>query len=363
MEENPYKKELRQPFDPAQGKDDLTAWKDKAFQARGLGEVADVWEETITRPKMVNFLGYAASLSSAGLWPGIRWLVENRMVDVLVATGANLTEDVYEAMGFQYWKVDPWFPDDNDLLAHRMDRFYDHAADEWDYRKMELLVIKFIEELNNSLKEQTVFPTWKLLHEFGKWQLQQGIRSITAVAAEKKIPVFCPALVDSGFGEAYVWALSDIPRKQRKLIVEQFWDAEDIFQIAEWALKEGREKTAGYIGGGVPKDFTQLVAVSQSVVRPSKTEEDKYAVAGDENDVIYPYKYSFQITTDSPQWGSLSGCGVMTEPISWGKQANGGRNAQVYCDATIALPLIWRHFAKRKIQRNDPPDLRWFFSE
>ncbi|HCM68495.1 MAG TPA: deoxyhypusine synthase [Candidatus Kerfeldbacteria bacterium] len=366
MENNPYKQSQRQPFDPdALPKDfasDFATWKDSAFQVRGLGEVASVWEETVTNPKTLNFLGYAASMSSAGYWPAIRWLVQNRFIDVLVSTGANLTEDIYEAMHQTYWKVDPWFPDDEDLLKNKMDRFYDHAADEVEYRKMEMEIIHFIKELNKKLTERTIFPTWRLLYEFGKWLSAKGIKSILAVAAENNIPVFSPALVDSGFGEAYVWALSDIPRKDRKLVVEQFYDEEDIFRIAEWGLNNGLEKTAGYIGGGVPKDFTQLVAVSQALVRPTRPGEEEL-LEGGIDDAVYPYKFSFQITTDSPQWGGLSGCGVMTEPISWGKQAGGGRNAQVFTDATIALRLILRYFKEKGIKRNGPPDLSWVFKQ
>ena len=362
MTDNPYKHFQRKPFDPdnlpSTFAEDLAQWGESAFQARGLGEVAYVWEEMITRGEMLNYLGYAASLSSAGFWPAICWLIRNRFIDVLVSTGANITEDIYEAMGRKYWKVDPWFVDDEDLLKHKMDRFYDHAADEMDYRDMERVIIDFLLETNKKLEKPTVYPTWRLLYEFGLWLKNKGIMSILAYAAAEKVPVFVPALVDSGFGEAYVWALHSVPRHDRKLIIEQFWDAEDIFALAEWAVKNGREKAAGYIGGGVPKDMTQLVAVSQALLRatgPAKRE-------GGPEDKVYPYKFSFQITTDAPQWGGLSGCGVMTEPISWGKEAHGGRNAQVFVDATIALRLILRAFKEKGLKRNDSPDLSWFFS-
>lgn len=363
MTDNPYKKTKRQPFDPANlPKDfyaDVASWKNSAFQARALGEVADVWERMISSGKMLNFLGYAGSLSSAGYWPAITWLIQNRFIDVLVSTGANITEDIYEAMQHDYWKVDPHFCDDEDLLKHRMDRFYDHAADEIDYRRMEKLIVDFLIDLNNRLPERTVFPTWKLLHEFGVWLKEKGVMSILAHAAEQNVPVFAPALVDSGFGEAYVWAFGGlVPQNERKLIIEQFWDAEDIFRLAEWGLQEGREKSVGVIGGGVPKDFAQLVAVSQALVRPG----DVNQIEGGDQDTVYPYKYSFQITTDSPQWGGLSGCGVVTEPISWGKEASGGINAQVFCDATIALRVILQSFQEKNLRRNDPPDLSWFFA-
>ncbi len=350
---NPYKKFLRRPFDPDRLPktfwQDFDSWGDSSFQARGIAEVYRVWRDMARENKALIFLGYAGSLSSAGFWPGITWLIKNRYIDVLVSTGANISEDIYEAMGMKYYKVDPWFPDDEDLLEHKMDRFYDHAADEYDYRKLEGLLAEFIREWNSKLKERRVVSTAEFLYRLGVWLGKKNIWSILAVAANANVPVFCPALVDSGYGEAYIRALHDIPRAERRLVIEQFWDAEEIFEIAEWGRKRGYKKGAGYIGGGVPKDFTQLVSVSQALMEGS---ED-----------VFPFDYSFQITADSPQWGGLSGCGVMTEPISWGKQGGGGRNAQVFMDATIALRLILRAFKESKLRRRSVPDLSWFFNE
>ncbi|MEK7541437.1 MAG: deoxyhypusine synthase family protein [Patescibacteria group bacterium] len=352
MAVNPYKKFRRESFEPNRLPktfwQDFASWADSSFQARGLAEVYRVWRDMMQEKKILIFLGYSGSLSSAGFWPGIVWLIKNRFIDVLVSTGANISEDVFEAMGKKYYKVDPWFPDDADLLEHKMDRFYDHAADEYDYRDLEALLADFIREWNAELTERTVVSTVEFLHRLGVWLGKKDIWSITAVAAKAKVPVFCPALVDSGYGEAYIRALHSIPRAERKLIIEQFWDAEQIFEIAEWGRKRGYRKGAGYIGGGVPKDFTQLVSVSQALM--------------EDNEKVFPFDYSFQITTDSPQWGGLSGCGVMTEPISWGKQGNGGRNAQAFVDATIALRLILRAFKEEGLNRRAPPDLGWFFN-
>ena len=66
----------------------------------------------------------------------------------------------------------------------------------------------------------------------------------------------------------------------------------------------------------------------------------------------YPHKYAIQITTDSPQWGGLSGC-TLEEAISWGKiNSQTGTRAVCYCDATIALPLITMHYAN-ELQKNE----------
>jgi deoxyhypusine synthase len=75
----------------------------------------------------------------------------------------------------------------------------------------------------------------------------------------------------------------------------------------------------------------------------------------------YPHRYAVQITTDSPQWGGLSGC-TLEEAISWGKINEQGKRAVCYCDATIALPLITHALNERVKTKRKAPDLSWLFS-
>ena len=63
-------------------------------------------------------------------------------------------------------------------------------------------------------------------------------------------------------------------------------------------------------------------------------------------ETYYPHKYAIQITTDSPQWGGLSGC-TFQEAVSWGKEDPDGKLVQCYCDATIALPIVSHALAER----------------
>jgi deoxyhypusine synthase len=51
-------------------------------------------------------------------------------------------------------------------------------------------------------------------------------------------------------------------------------------------------------------------------------------------------EYGVQISTDMPQFGGSSGA-ELREGISWGKMNTKGKFVDVYCDATIALPLIY----------------------
>jgi deoxyhypusine synthase len=50
--------------------------------------------------------------------------------------------------------------------------------------------------------------------------------------------------------------------------------------------------------------------------------------------------YAIQITTDVPHWGGLSGA-TFEESKSWGKfDLEAAQTVHVYCESTIALPLL-----------------------
>jgi deoxyhypusine synthase len=51
------------------------------------------------------------------------------------------------------------------------------------------------------------------------------------------------------------------------------------------------------------------------------------------------FDYAIQITTDSPQFGGLSGA-TLEEAKSWCKLKSDAKAVTVYCDATIALPML-----------------------
>ena len=78
-----------------------------------------------------------------------------------------------------------------------------------------------------------------------------------------------------------------------------------------------------YIGGGTPKNFIQQTEVAA-------------AVQGRE---VKGHDYALQIIVDAPYWGGLSGC-TFEEAQSWGKISASAKKATLYCDATIALPLL-----------------------
>ncbi|MEM0378579.1 MAG: deoxyhypusine synthase [Thermosphaera sp.] len=317
----------------------LLSMSDTGFQGRSLGEAYRILLEMFRDPDNTIFLGLAGSMSTAGMWRIIKWLVENRFVDVVVSTGAIISEDIYEAMGFKYYKTLPSV-DDETLLKHKFDRFYDTVASELDYRKME----KLIQEFTETLPTDRTYSTAEYLYLFGKWLSERGVDSIVSAAYRAGVPVFSPALVDSAYGMGTLMAY----RRGRRVVLDMVKDFNDIVELG----RKAKKLSAIYIGGGVPKDYVNLVTVAQTLIAEYE---------GGVHDYYKSLEYVVQFTTDSPQWGGLSGA-TLDEAVSWGKVAPTAKKKTVYVDATIALPLISHALLEAGVRREKPFDTSWFFN-
>jgi deoxyhypusine synthase len=326
----------------------LTEMGRTAYQGRKLGEAVDVWEAMLKEKDLTIIMGFAGSMSTAGQWKMVNWLIKNRYIDVLVSTGANVSEDIVDAMGLGYWQGSHQV-DDQQLLKDDVNRYYDVYGKETDYREMELLLTDFL----MTVKKDYPYTSAELLYLLGNYLNKKGVKSIVAAAAAKKVPVFCPAIADSAYGETFLMAKN----QGHPIVLDSVKEFDQFVSIGE----KTKEVGVVYIGGGVPKDFTQLLAIS---VSPKTMDEGvpgrKGHLRKGIKEYYYPHRYAIQITTDSPQWGGLSGC-TLEEAISWGKIDIEGKRAVCYCDATIALPLITHALNERVKFKRKAPDLSWLF--
>lgn len=324
-----------------------------AYQGRKLAEAVELWEKMVKEDDIVIILGLAGSMSTAGQWTLVNWLIKNRFIDVIVSTGANVSEDIVDAMGLGYWQATSNV-NDEELLEADINRYYDVYGIETDYRKMEKLLTEFL----LTLKTDHPYSSMEILYLLGKWLSKKKIKSITAVAAENGVPIFSPALLDSAYGEAVLMAKNE----GHNLIVDQVKEFDQFVGIGE----KTKNTAVIYVGGGVPKDFTQLLAISISLKNmdqeiPGREGNRRKSL----QEYYYPHKYAIQITTDSPQWGGLSGC-TLEEAKSWGKVSGKGKAVTCYCDATIALPIITHALNERVkpgARKKSAPDFSWLFPE
>lgn len=319
------------------------------FQGKKLAEVAEIWEEMIKNRDVTILMGLAGSLSTTGQWKIVNWLIENHFINILVSTGANISEDIVDAMGLGYWQGDHRV-DDMKAFKKGMNRYYDVFGNEEDYMKMTEMIAEFM----MTLKENHPYSSREFLYLFGNWLLKKGINSIVATAAKHKVPVYCPAIADSPYGDAALIAKSH----GFNLVIDAMQDYREFMSLGD----KMKETGVIYIGGGVPKDFIQLLSVTADLQFEERKLPNRNGGIKRVSEMYYPHKYAIQITTDSPQWGGLSGC-TFDEAISWGKEVPSGRNAQVYCDATIALPIISHVLAEKIKTKRNPLDFSWVFEE
>lgn len=181
----------------------LVEMSNTGFQGKKLGQVVDVWEEMIRNPNVTILMGYAGSLSTTGQWKIINWLIENRFIDILVSTGANISEDIVDAMGLGYYQGHHQV-NDVEVFKNNMNRYYDVFGKEADYMKMTEMIADFI----MTLKDSHPYTSREFLYLFGKWLGGRGINSIVATAAKYGVPIYCPAIADSPYGDAALIAKS-----------------------------------------------------------------------------------------------------------------------------------------------------------
>ncbi len=268
---------------------------DMGFGARKISEAAVILEEMWKDKGCKVFLGVAGAMVPGGMKETILDLLDR--ADVFVTTGANLTHDLIEAIGESHFIGDEKENDER-LNREGIDRIYNVFMKNTVYEKLEDFFEKNWKDLEKckNIKEFL----WKIGELSGK--------GILGKCYEKKIPIFCPAIAVSGIG-LMVWGRI---AGGKKITIDAFDDMKEIIDIAWTSKKNG----VIYIGGGTPKNFIQ-----QSL---------QFSKGAD---------YGIQITTDRMEPGGSSGA-PLKEGVSWGKMKKNAKFVDVFCDATIALPLI-----------------------
>ena len=66
------------------------------IKGRNLATVFEIWMDMLKDDTTI-FLGVSGAMTAGGMKAIVRYLIENRFIDCLVSTGANLFHDVYES--------------------------------------------------------------------------------------------------------------------------------------------------------------------------------------------------------------------------------------------------------------------------
>jgi len=276
-----------------------------SFNARRLAEAIDILEEMIKDKDCVKFLGLSGALVPAGMRTCIVEMIKNKWVDIIVSTGANITHDLAQSFGEEYFQCKPEEVDDLELRKKGIDRIYDVCSSSETMEIMEKNIQKILKEIGEG-----EYSTFKLMEEIGKRIEDEN--SILKNASDEKVKIIVPGLIDSILG-IQMWLYS----QDKKVKINEVKDLDFAINLNFDLKKEEKNTGALILGGGVPKNF-----IFQSVLVADK-----------------PHRYAVQVTVEKPEYGGLSGASL-EEAKSWGKVDEKSKLCTVYCDVTIALPII-----------------------
>jgi deoxyhypusine synthase len=328
---DPVKDKLRPifPLDLSKIKtiDDLVrAMGNTAYTARQVGDAADVLE-AMARDKdcfVVMTLSGALTVGKMGLV--FCDLIESGIVKAIVSTGALMAHGLVEATGRSHFRYDEKKMNDIELFEAGYNRVYDSLEPETNLDHVETVMDHILDEWD----AEEVVCSWKVHQRIGEY-LHKAMpgRGILKSAFEYNVPVFVPAFTDSELGIDF--ALHKMIRIKDKRPLLRFDPFEDFEKFANTMLATKRMGIFT-VGGGVPRNWTQQFGVYAELL----------ARRGYKNIPLKRYSYGVRICPEPVHWGGLSGS-TYTEAVSWGKfvpPEEGGRLAEVFEDATVALPLI-----------------------
>ena len=296
---------------PGLSADELLARMERiSFQGRNLAAARRIWEKMLQADCTI-FLGMAGALSVGGMRMIVAHLIEQRYIDCLVSTGANLYHDLHETRGRHHYVGSPR-ENDAALQADHIDRVYDTYASEDEFVDNDEWIAAFALTL-----ERRPYSSRELLYRLGEYLWREtGRDGILTAAYRAAVPIFCPAIADSSIGMGLSQARHRDPAAGHVDVIA------DIIESTNLVIR--RPRTASIVlGGGTPKNFINQASVQAEFY----------------DDRVGGHRYALQIVTDVPHYGGASGSSL-EEAQSWGKLATDAEQVTVHADGTVALPLL-----------------------
>lgn len=308
--------------------DDLILYYSKsgAYNGGRLAEACTIYQKMIEEDVTIC-LTLSGALTPTGIGGLIIELINKGLVDFIISTGANLYHDIHFALDLPVYQGD-FRANDKDLLREKIVRIYDIFIPEETLLKTD----SFIQDI---FKEKSILKpisTSYLHNSIGNELLNKSKNSdfsILAAAAKNNVPIFTPSPGDSSIG----MNLAKLKFENKGIVIDTDLDILESTAIVKQSKKTG----AIELGGGAPKNFyMQTQPMISQILKKHKG----------------GHSYFIQITADAPHWGGLSGA-TPSEAVSWGKiKPDQLKNdVVVYCDVTIAAPILFSYILSKDIKR------------
>lgn len=328
--------------------DMLEGMSKTAFGGRALGEAYEVLRAMAEDKSCTIVVTVSGAMTIAKMGKLLCDMIEGELAHVIVSTGAIMAHGLSEAVGGIHYKHDGRVSDET-LFRQGYNRVYDTLEMEANLNRTD----REIGEVLGSMDWSRPTCSREINREIGRRLVKRAqMPSILGCAFRREVPVYVPAFTDSELGldlathalaqgrakggaDRFDALLSHVPAFNPFL---------DLYDYTKRML-EAERLGIFTVGGGVPRNWAQQIAPFVEIVN---------ARLG--TDFSVPrFQYGVRICPEPVHWGGLSGC-TYAEGVSWGKfvsRQQGGRFAEVHCDATIAWPLLLQGVMESLPSRTD----------
>src|SRR5690242_269659 len=163
------------------------------FGARQLAEAHRIWLDMLDDNSTIYVCG-SGNLISSGMRRLLAYVIKNRFVDVLVLSGTMLFHDLHETLGRYHFQAHPSMTD-AELESAQISRMWDLLASDEEYREAK----EWIGGFTNQLDQTRAYSAREFLHLLGRELAEIASEDgILTSAYKSRVPVFCPAIADSG---------------------------------------------------------------------------------------------------------------------------------------------------------------------
>jgi len=278
------------------------------FSAKNLAVGVDILEKMMRDKQCLRFLSFTADIISTGTRGIIRDMVKEKLFDVVITTCGTWDHDL--ARSYTDYYHGSFFMDDARLRRQKVSRLGNVIVPDKSYGI--IIEKKMSEFLKSMTKDKKEFSTHEISWEIGKKINNKS--SILYWAYKNQIPVIVPGPTDGSVGYQ-LWQFS----QDHDFAINLLKDEQLLSDLIWSAKKSG----ALIIGGGISKHHTIWW-----------------------NQFKEGLDYAVYITTATEYDGSLSGAKTK-EAVSWGKIKAQAKSVDIFCDATIALPLMFAALKER----------------
>jgi deoxyhypusine synthase len=277
----------------------------------------------------------AGAMSTAELGLSLAEMIRQDKVHLIVCTGANLEEDIFNLVAHDFYERVPHYrdltpEDEKALLSRHMNRVTDTCIPEMEaMRRIEKAMLGVWTTAD--AKGEHYFPHEFFQQVLASKQLEPSYQidpkhSWMLAALEKQVPIVVPGWEDSTLGNMYAAA---VIRGEVKNVHTVRTGIEYMTWLADYYLATTARSPLGMfqIGGGIAGDFPICVVpmLHQDLEREAPL-----------------WGYFCQISDSTTSYGSYSGA-VPNEKITWGKLEVATPKFIIESDATIVAPLVFAY--------------------